>query len=373
MIVWEEILVANGATILMMWFLLNCRRKNRENIHVEDKLYDGMARMNLMGAFFETLSFFVDGKVFSFSHAINYISNSICFLSTVSIAFIWCLYVDIRIYKNYNRTQKKLKILIIPWLIEVILIVCNLFGANFLFTISENNVYERGVASIVGYISLMIYFAYSIYLTIHSRKQGVNLDFFPIQYFIGPCLMGVLIQLFFYGITTSWISVAIALAFVQMQTYAENLYMDELSGLYNRRYLNYLLMKFDYEMKNSLYGIMMDMNDFKNINDNYGHSMGDQALCKMGDILFKSIPEEGIAIRYAGDEFIVILPGVDENCVLSTMKLIKDNLSSTSDFPFRLSVSMGYARFELNDNFESFLMKMDKNMYEDKRAYHLEK
>ena len=49
-IVLEEILMANGLTVLMMWFLLFCRRKNRESLHVGDKIYDGIAIVNLVGA-----------------------------------------------------------------------------------------------------------------------------------------------------------------------------------------------------------------------------------------------------------------------------------------------------------------------------------
>ena len=47
-IVLEEILMANGLTVLMMWFLLFCRRKNRESLHVGDKIYDGIAIVNLV-------------------------------------------------------------------------------------------------------------------------------------------------------------------------------------------------------------------------------------------------------------------------------------------------------------------------------------
>ena len=64
-IVIEEILIANGLTVLMMWFLLLCRRKNRESLHEEDKLYDGMAIVNLAGALSETIAFLVDGNQFT--------------------------------------------------------------------------------------------------------------------------------------------------------------------------------------------------------------------------------------------------------------------------------------------------------------------
>ncbi len=373
MIVWEEILVANGGAILMMWFLLNCRRKNRENIRGEARLYDAMAVVNLLGALLETVSFWVDGEQFPGARALNMLTNSLCFLGTVSIGFLWSFYVDLLIYRNYKRTVRNAKFLLIPWLIEVFAILFNLFRPGFLFAVSEENIYHRGQWAIIGYVTLMFYFVYTTHLVYYSKRQGFNLNFFPVLYFIGPCLAGVLIQLFFYGITTSWASVAVALCFVQMQAYAENLYTDELSGLYNRRYLNSLLTKQARTNRRSLYGIMMDINDFKHINDSFGHSTGDQAICKMGDILFRSIPEGGIAIRYAGDEFIVLLPGGNEATALATAKEIDRHLSRfnhSGEAPFTLTVSMGWSPFDPQEGKEAFLTAMDEKMYEKKRKYH---
>ena len=373
-IVLEEILMANGLTVLMMWFLLLCRRKNRESLHVGDKIYDGMAIVNLLGALSETIAFLVDGKQFIGSRQIKYVSNSICFIGTVSIGLLWCLYVELRIYRNYKRIFKKARFVMFPWVVEVIMVLCNLLGTGIMFKISEGNIYQRAAGAIVGYISLIIYFAYSIYLVHQSKKQGMNLNFFPVIYFVGPCFAGVLIQFLFYGITSSWVLVAVALIFVQMQSYAENLYMDELSGLYNRRYLNAVLTERKITIGKSLYGIMMDVNDFKYINDNFGHSMGDKAICTLGNILLRSIPDGGIAIRYAGDEFIVLLSGVDTERVLATMDEINHNLSQFNESkiePFTLSVSMGYAEFGAGDDTEAFLMHMDEKMYEEKRKYHL--
>ena len=366
--------MANGLTVLMMWFLLLCRRKNRESIHVGDKIYDGMAIVNLLGALSETIAFLVDGKQFIGSRQINYISNSICFIGTVSIGLLWCLYVELYIYRNYKRIFKKARLVMLPWAVEVIMVLCNLPGTGIMFKISEENIYQRATGALVGYISLIIYFAYSIYLVHQSRKQGINLNFFPVIYFIGPCFAGVLIQFLFYGITSSWVLVAVALLFVQMQSYAESLYMDELSGLYNRRYLNAILTEKKITSGKSLYGIMMDVNGFKYINDNFGHSMGDKAICTLGNILSRSIPDGGMAIRYAGDEFIVLLSGVDTENVLATMDEIDHNLSQFNESrtePFNLSVSMGYAEFGAGDDTDAFLMHMDEKMYEEKRKYHL--
>ncbi len=369
----KEVLVANGLTILMMWYLLYCRRKNRESTHAEDKVYDAMCAVNLVGALFETISFLVDGTSVFGGRQINYLANSLCFLGTVSIGFAWTLYTELHIHGNYKRMMRHARFLCIPWVIEIVAILVNLFGTGLLFAISSDNVYQRGPVAAIGYLSLMIYFAYSVVVALRSQRSGSDLSFFPIQYFVGPCLVGVLVQFFFYGITTAWISVSVALIFVQMQTYAENLYKDELSGLFNRRFLDRTLEKSAKESKGHLYGIMLDINDFKAINDTFGHSVGDRAICVLGDVLFRSIPDSAKAIRYAGDEFIILLPNSNKEQAAATMDEIRSALAkvnSSNEEPFDLYAAMGYAKYGRDDDAETFLRRMDEKMYEEKRLYH---
>ena len=371
----KEIIVANGITVLMVWFLLGCRRRNRESFHTQDRVYDAMCVVNIAGACLETVSFLVDGRTFPGAVVINYLANSLCFLGTVTIGLLWGTYVNMRIFQNRNRTMRDAKLLIIPWAIEAAGVLATLCGTGFLFSISADNVYQRGPGAPIGYVSLMIYFAYSTYVVRHTQKRGVNLHFFPIQYFVGPCIAGVVGQFLFYGITTSWISVAVALTFVQMQIYAENIYRDALSGLFNRRYLDRMLEKLGTgaARAKSLYGIMMDINDFKTINDTLGHSTGDRAIYVLGDTLFRSIPEGAIALRYAGDEFIILLPDADIEKTLATMAAIRAALTALNDSgneAFTLDAAMGYAQFNPGDTPETFLRHMDERMYEQKRAFH---
>ncbi len=357
----------------MVWFLLGCRRRNRESAHTQDKVYDTMCVVDICGALLETVSFLVDGQTFPGAIAINYLSNGLCFLGTVTIGFLWSTYVNMRIFQNRSRTMRDAKLLVIPWAIEAVAVLATLCGTGFLFSISADNVYQRGPGAAIGYISLGLYFAYSTFVVHHTQKQGVNLHFFPIQYFVGPCIVGVVGQFLCYGITTSWISVAVAITFVQMQIYAENIYRDSLSGLFNRRYLDRTLEKIGKAGSKDLYGIMLDINDFKTINDTLGHSTGDRAIYVMGDILFRSIPEGAMALRYAGDEFIVLLPNADEEKTLATMAAIQAALTALNDShaePFTLHAAMGHAQFNPGDTPEAFLRHMDEKMYEQKREFH---
>lgn len=364
--------MANGTAIIMMAFLLFCRSRNRESIHSDDRIYDCMTIVTILGAALETLSFVVDRQSFVGARFLNYLSSSLSYLATGVIGFLWCLYVDLHIYKNHARYRRNVRFVAIPLLIELVCVLYNLLGNGFVFSVSADNVYSRGRFTVIGYLTVYLYFLYSIYLVYHSKEEGLNLDFFPIFYFMGPCVIGAVVQFLYFGITSSWISVAVSLTFVQMQAYSENISTDSLSGLYNRRYLDRILALKDHLMQKSVYGIMMDVNDFKQINDRYGHSMGDQAIRVMGNILLKSVPDGGIPIRFAGDEFVVLLAQDDPNAVFETMTEINrclDVLNCSGAEPFKLSVSMGQAKLDPSDP-ETFLREMDERMYEEKRRYH---
>lgn len=368
----DEVFMANGIAVIMMLFLLHCRHHNRESIHIDDKVYDIMVIFTILGAMVETLSFIIEGRLFPGARVLSYVLNSFCFITTSGISFLWCAYVDLHIYKNQARSRHHIRLISLPFLFICCATLYNAFGTGFLFRITAENVYQRAGFCALSYLSVFFYFVYSVYLVKQSKEEGINLDFFPIFYFVGPCAIAMPIQFLHYGITTVWISVALSLTFVQMQEFSENISTDTLSGLYNRHYLEGILSQKALAEHGSLYGIMIDINDFKRINDHYGHHMGDEAIRDFGSILSKSMPETGIPIRYAGDEFVVLLRDKNEDAADELMDEINRrihafNLSGTE--PFTLSVSMGEAKLDPMAP-ESFLQEMDARMYEEKRRYH---
>jgi diguanylate cyclase (GGDEF)-like protein len=92
---------------------------------------------------------------------------------------------------------------------------------------------------------------------------------------------------------------------------AKLVFEDDLTGIYNRRFLlNYFQYKVSWDVlkDHPLSLIMMDVDYFKQINDTYGHHIGDQTLVWVAGLLKSVAGDEGLAIRYAGDEFIILIP-----------------------------------------------------------------
>lgn len=122
-------------------------------------------------------------------------------------------------------------------------------------------------------------------------------------------------------------------------------------------------------------GIMLDINRFKEINDTYGHNVGDQALREVASILFEASNEHGMAVRYAGDEFLVFVEEGGDNALVDIKKKIIEGLDKLNSMPgrnYQLSLSFGLGEYDsANETFDEFMQKLDKNMYFDKEQYYL--
>ena len=209
-----EILVANGTGAFLVLFLLLYRIRIAQTNQFDEKDYNFMLIVTFIATINETLSFIIDARPGFIFHILQYISNTISSASSGIIGYCWCLFVEYHIHRNFERIKKKSRILAIPLIIATILIIINLLGTGIIFDISKENVYTRGPMNFILYIFVFVYYIESIY-TVHKAKyDSILVEFFPIYYFIIPCMIGTMIQGFFFGISTIWLCVAIAFIIV---------------------------------------------------------------------------------------------------------------------------------------------------------------
>ena len=368
-----EILVANGTGAFLVLFLLLYRIRIAQMNQFDEKAYNFMLIVTFIATINETLSFIIDARPGFIFHILQYISNTISSASSGIIGYCWCLFVEYHIHRNFERIKKKSRILAIPLIIATILIIINLLGTGIIFDISKENVYTRGPMNFILYIFVFVYYIESIY-TVHKAKyDSILVEFFPIYYFIIPCMIGTMIQGFFFGVSTIWLCVAIAFIIVYIEIQISISFIDNLSGLYNRKYMNHYLNKLQNDKPKHVYGFLMDINDFKAINDTYGHLKGDYALIQFGKILQHSIDKDSVAIRMGGDEFVIFAELKSDEEALALKKQIKYNVRQfnlKSKEPFHLSFSIGIAKYN-GKNIDAFLSAMDDSMYEAKNMHRL--
>lgn len=368
-----EILVANGTGAVLVSFLLLLRVRGEGKNSVGTELFCRMLVVTLLAQATETLSFLLDGAPGAASRFWLYLTNTVCTGATVCVGYAWCLYVDFRVYRSTGRLRRRHLLLGAPLLALLVLLVANLFGTGWIFTISADNVYRRGSLNILLYLLLFGYYAESVWQVHKARRDGVTVEFFPVYYFVVTCAVGTVLQGVFYGMAFGWLSVAIAFVFVDSQTRSLRGYTDELSGLFGRKYMNYCLDRIHATQEKDVYGIMMDVNCFKEINDTYGHAEGDRAIQEIGHILSGALAANSVAIRMSGDEFMVLIRHgseeiLDKTCTAIEQRVQHYNATAPAG-SFQLSFSTGVAKYE-GGSVEKFLVELDRRMYAEKRAFH---
>jgi len=151
---------------------------------------------------------------------------------------------------------------------------------------------------------------------------------------------------------------------------------DPLTGLYNRRYFNSML---EHEIGRSCRHqhefsiLLLDIDNFKCVNDSYGHSMGDEALCGIARIIEQQLRKGDFAARLGGDEFAAILMETDTNGAMAVAeklgRALRENIFiSQESKTFFLTVSIGIVTYPHDaGNGSSLLAGVDNAMYQAKR------
>lgn len=159
------------------------------------------------------------------------------------------------------------------------------------------------------------------------------------------------------------------------QKMAELAVTDDLTKLFNSRYLNRTIeveIQRSERSKTSVSLIFMDLDNFKQVNDNFGHLVGSKVLVEVGEILMKSLRSIDIIARYGGDEFVIVLPQTVPEAAMRVAervrRLIEKNIFLKKDgYNIRLTASFGVASYPRSAKTKEELIKLaDEAMYKVK-------
>lgn len=273
--------------------------------------------------------------------------------------------------------------------------VCELISVftPFVFYIDENNVHKHGTfypIYIISYFTGIIVFIIAL-LRYTKKYQSRNIA--TLTSLLSFLILGFAIRIIDGSIYCDWLVTAITYLFFIIYYSDVSLKVDALTHLFNRKSYENRLKKIDYATAI----ILLDVNEFKQVNDNYGHQCGDNVLKIVAKTILKTYGKYGDCYRIGGDEFCVILKtGVIEKFASKSVNAnsteMLDELNETLDKlleeqskenpMLKKGVSKGYALFDekVNSEFQNdeknhytlssvkeTISRADERMYEDKR------
>ena len=368
----QFLITTNAIGLAMMLVLMISSHLVRHRNTPSDKCFTFMIILVSFACVVEALSYVVDKHGDPVSVTLGYLTNTLLYASNVTGAAAWCIYVDLRLYNDVGHTVKYARYECIPAAAAVLLLIPNLF-LGYIFSIDEKGCYSRHAAGYSYYLVMLGYIILSfVKLRIYYHNNG-KVKFFPMYMFVTPVLCGSLAQALVYGLSLAWCSAALGMTGIYMSLQNELSYLDPLTKLYNRNFLDHKLSE-TIRKKNHIGGIMIDIDYFKTINDQFGHSTGDEALIDAAAIIRRAVPVKAVTIRFAGDEFIVIMRTAKESDMTAVTESIRQELRRFNEAhtkKYTLSFSIGHSMLDPEkSSADRFFNDMDSSMYEEKRKKH---
>ena len=309
---------------------------------------------------------FMDGLVWLF--------KSLYFVSTVAACYECFIYFEYCRDTRAIHGKRTAGWLRGPLLCYILLILVN-FRGRFLFYVDEQGIYHRGN---VFFISYALYFLYVTVSTSRSLRDAFRKE----NYADRGCFfrLGILpilpigVGIFQYYVPTVPLLcpvLCIISIWIFSEAMEQMIFADPLTGVNNRRYFMHRLVGMMKELHSNerLYFAMIDLNNFKSINDHYGHAAGDQALTVMAEAMRRCAEPfrpRIVFCRCGGDEFAAALRSEDGTKLRRYLDDVAERtgiLTENRKLPWRLTFSAGIQGWNGTDDPGRLIADADREMY----------
>lgn len=312
-----------------------------------------------------------------FHPALNKITNAICLVNISLLALGWCIFVIYRIDQNKSENMKLLfGMHYCVATVDCILTIISIF-TGYYFYVDDQNIYQLGSGYVLHLVFIFIQLfgsgIYSFAQSFSNKQVKIKNEYrLPLLFIIIPAASAVLEGILpLTPIVALGTFLPIHLAFLEIQN--SEIYSDALTGLNNRRRMEIFLQDMIHNASDEkpfrIY--MIDVNDFKQVNDKFGHIAGDRALQLVANALHNvSDRLHGFCARYGGDEFVLI---INEEAPIQTaiQEEINELRKSCSDLIPQISVCAGFTECRSDAVTAAWLIaQADEQLYIQKEIFH---
>lgn len=375
-ILYVEISAVGIVILLAIRFYLRKREYTQE---LDKRTFKWLVWSDILILFFDAVTWVLDGVMFPYSAELLLISMMIYYCLVPLPSLFWLLYTDVKLYGDERRLKRLLLLYSIPCAVSTILVLTTL-KTGWIFTISSDGLYYRGPYMAVIVLLTYVYLGGALIMAIRERCRERNADrvkvcryliFFPI-----PTIILSFVQVELFGVTLIWICMAVSLLIIFLNVQSEQISKDTLTGLLNRGYLDSCLdrilttSKGKPEIRERYFAMIVDMDDFKQVNDTFGHVEGDNLLIAAARLIRDTCRPDDVVTRMGGDEFFIIGQRGEKEEVQTLMDEIEDQVrryNEKSSHPYKMCMSLGFAMLDGQiKRPDQLITAADSNMYKNK-------
>lgn len=314
----------------------------------------------------------LDGLASPVYPILNGLGNFTLFLFNPVFPSLWFLYAHNQVFCDDRETKKLGKLLSVFLVVNTVLTVLSQFNGWY-YVIDSGNIYHRGPLFLFPLIIDQAIMLAAFLLLIVNRKRMERRYYFALLSFGVLPVVCTLLQFLIYGIPFALNGIAVSLVIIYINTQNQSMNVDYLTGIFNRKQLDYYVADKIRRCSDTkpFSAILLDLDNFKTINDRFGHSVGDDALKTTVMLLKNCIRRNDFLARFGGDEFYIIMDMAELELILAVVKRINSSIEEFNrrgEKPYKLSLSMGYFIYDGRNKMsvEEFEAQIDQLMYLDK-------
>ncbi|MCA0972172.1 GGDEF domain-containing protein [Halobacillus litoralis] len=350
--------------VLMVLFIIIKARARVESFG--KKLLRMIMYATAVAIVIEPITWILDNKVFPGAYFLGYSTNFILFLMGPILGGLMLSYVDYHLLKQPARIYRRgfyQHVSVVTFFILLINIAYPLYFQ----ILPEENRYISGDFKVAHYAVIAAPYLYMLIFSFRNRQRVPAYVSYVFMIFYALPIIGLALRLFepelFFAWTTIVIGILVSYTFLE----SSSTELDSLTKLYHRQsyetYLRNLI-----ETKRSFEVVVLDLNRFKAINDQYGHQKGDHVLIEFGWILQKTFHHNALTARLGGDEFVIVIEKDEDATVKRDMEVVAALLKKHPDpLLSSLTFSYGCQCYEPGMSMDELYNAADKKMYKVKR------
>lgn len=314
-----------------------------------------------------------EGERFPGAVMINKVTNALYLGIGVILGCIWYLYVLETL--GYRFSRPLVCAVMAPGAFYLALNIISIW-TGWVFTVSPENVYMHGPLfplQDAGALFMLFLSLVHIIIRLVNRKEGTpRWMVWKLLLFYIPPVIGTLIGLPYVGLPGTWTCAAVSIVMMYIDDQDREILRDSLTGLNNRKTLENVFTEYTKQAGEGkhLYLFMMDLDNFKGINDTLGHSVGDRALVQTADLLTGSLAGmKAFIARFGGDEFLVMsFFGSEEEAQDYKEKLTERfrEYNEKEQLPYLLKTSIGFSRWQPGQSLAELTELADGQLYREK-------